>query len=743
MLDETQLGPPMPLSTGRERRLAHGVDAQARRIRPGTPVRGPASVSEQPLPGEPRGAAEPGPERQLPGRWPARLRPMVFGGDYNPEQWPPDVQLEDVALMRQAGVNAVTLGVFAWALLEPEPGRYDFGWLDAVLDRLHDAGVSAVLATPTASPPAWFSTAHPDTLPVTREGVRLGIGARESFCPSSARYRQAAVGIARRLGEHYRAHPALALWHVGNEHGAHIDGCYCAASEEAFRVWLQRRYGDIATLNEAWGTTFWGQRYTGWEQVGVPRRAPMPVNPGQQLDFRRFTDAQFRDCYRAERDVLRELTPAIPVTTNFMSSSCPHLDYWSWAGEVDVVANNHYLTAEDPQNHLDLAMSADLTRSLAGGRPWMLMEHSTSAVNWQPRNLAKRPGEMSRNSLTHVARGSDSVMFFQWRASRVGAEKFHSAMLPQAGTDSRVWREVTELGGKLAALREVAGATVTTQVGIVWDWNAMWALELEYRPSVDITYRGAVDAAYGALWRRGLTVEFVRPGEVPKHLRLLLVPSLYLCSAGTAAALRRYVEGGGQLLVWCFSGIVDDTDVVHPGAYPGALRDLLGLWIEEFHPLAAGGRVQVGPGHEASLWSESVVTSTASTVWTFGTGPDTAGPALTRNDVGLGSAWYLATRPERAGLDAVLDLLVPAAGLPAAAVAQGLEVVRRVGPDARYLFVINHADVDASLPAHGVDLLTGSRHDGALTVAAGGVAVLREDPEPSSTPSHSNEGGPR
>jgi beta-galactosidase len=654
---------------------------------------------------------------------------MALGGDYTPEQWPRDVQLDDLGLMRQAGVGSVTLGVFTWALIEPEEGRFAFEWFDEILDRLHEAGISVVLGTPTAAPPPWLSTAYPDTLPVDRNGVRLGIGSRESFCPSSQRYRRAATAVTRRLAERYGRHPAVVLWHVGNEFGAHVDGCYCPASEQAFRSWLRQRYGDLDGLNEAWGTAFWGQHYSDWCQVTAPRPAPMPVNPAQQLDFRRFTDTEFLACYRAERDVLRQVTPDIPVTTNFMSSTCRHLDYWAWADDVDVVANNHYLTCEDPASHIDLALSADLTRSLARGRPWILMEHSTSAVNWQPRNLAKAPGEMTRNSLSHVAHGADAVMFFQWRASRSGAEKYHSAMVPQAGTDSAVWREVCDLGRHLDALREVAGSTVAADVGIVWDWNSWWALELEYRPSVEVTYRRAVDAAYQALFRRNLAVDFVRPGEVPGHLPLLVVPSLYLCSAGTAAALHRYVRDGGRLLVQYFSGIVDDTDTVHPGPYPGALREVLGLTVEEFHPLAAGGRVTVGERLNATIWSERVRPTTASTVWTFGTGPDAGHPALTRNAVGAGTAWYLATQPDDDALPAVLDLVLAEAGLtgavPTGAVA-GVEAVRRVGPDATYLFLINHGDVEATLPGRGTDLLTQVPHDGTVVVPGGGVVVLRE-----------------
>jgi beta-galactosidase len=722
-------------------------------------------VTTAPTRPTPRLDRQPGPagSQPQPG-WPRHLDQLAFGGDYNPEQWPEEVWVEDVRLMREIGINFVTVGVFSWALLEPEPGRYDFGWLDRVVDRLHGAGILVDLATPTAAPPAWFSRRYPASLPVTRTGQVLGIGARESFCPSSPDYRAAAGRLVQRMADRYAGHPALALWHVNNEYGAHVGPCYCPTSEAAFRRWLRSRYGDLDGLNQAWGTAFWGQRYGDWAEVTAPRLAPMPVNPAQQLDFLRFSNAEYLDCYRAERDLLRAATPDIPVTTNFMASNCKHMDYWTWAGEVDIVANDHYLRAEDADNHIDLAMTADLTRGLAGGAPWLLMEHSTSAVNWQPRNIAKAPGQLRRNSLAHVARGSDSALFFQWRSSRSGGEKFHSAMLPQAGTGSRVWREVRALGTDLAALAEIRGSRVQADVALVWDWPAWWALELEYRPSTDVDYLDRIRALYRTLWQANHTVDFVPPAGDLSRYRLVVVPSLYLTTAPAAANLRGYVEAGGHLLVSFFSGIVDEHDAVHPGPYPGALRDLLGLWIEEFHPLrrdehveltaagaagaanaaattgtagtanAAGTTGATGPAGaagpaagRADVWSEQVVPAGCETVLAFGTGPDAGHPALTRHRLGAGTAWYLATRPDPDTLAGILDRVTTAAGLATPAPAPpGVEIVRRCAGDTSWLFLINHGADPVTVPGSGRDLLTGQVHERAVPLPAAGVAVLRE-----------------
>ncbi|EFL37774.1 beta-galactosidase [Streptomyces griseoflavus Tu4000] len=395
----------------------------------------------------------------MPETTPRGLTGLAFGGDYNPEQWPESVWDEDVRLMREAGVTMVSAGIFSWALLQPAPGVYDFGWLDRNLDLLHDAGIRVDLGTPTVVPPAWFYRAHPDALPVTEDGVRLEFGSRGAICHSSADYRAAAANITTKLAERYGDHPALAMWHVHNEYGVPVSACYCESCAAHFRRWLEREYGTVDGVNEAWGTAFWGQHYAAFDEINPPRRTPTVGNPAQALDYRRFADATMRENFTAERDILHRLSPGVPVTTNFMTalSQCDSVDYWAWGREADLVTNDHYLITDGRRTHVNLAMAADLTRSVAGGAPWLLLEHSTSGVNWQPRNPAKAPGQMARNSLAHVARGSDGAMFFQWRQSRRGAEKFHSAMLPHGGTETRVFREVTELGAAIDSLAPVRG----------------------------------------------------------------------------------------------------------------------------------------------------------------------------------------------------------------------------------------------------------------------------------------------
>ncbi|HEX4811213.1 MAG TPA: beta-galactosidase [Nonomuraea sp.] len=678
--------------------------------------------------------------------YPERPAGLAFGGDYNPEQWPREVLEEDVALMREAGINLVSLGMFSWALMEPAEGRYEFGWLDEILDRLHAAGVAVGLATPTAAPPAWFVARHPDVLPVTREGVRIGFGGRQSACSSAPAFRQATARLVRALGEHYRDHPAVVMWHVHNEYGAPLGECYCEHSVAAWREWIKTTYREISALNDAWGATFWGQTYTDWSQIDVPRFNHTVVNPAQRLDYARFSDAQHREHYVLQRDILRELTPGLPITTNFAGTvNCKSTDLWRWARELDVIANDHYLKAERPDNHIDLAMSADLARSVAGGAPWMLMEHSAGAVNWQPRNLAKRPGEMRRNSLAHVARGSDSVLFFQFRASRYGAEKFHSGLVPHAGADSEQWREVVRLGADLRRLAVLRGSRVRAEVAIVWDWESYWALELDWRPSVDLRFRERMDAFYEALWREHVTADFVHPSADISGYRLVVAPSSYLLTEASAKNLHRYVEAGGHLLVSYFSGIVDEHDTIHPGAHPGALRALLGLSIEEFHPLREHETVTLtgdaqsptqsptqSPAEaphpvRARIWSERVRPAGAVSVRDFASGPDAGHPAFTRHDLGAGTAWYLATAPVTGLRDLVAGVLDQARVSRPRGLPDTLELVRR----GAHTFLINHGDEPVTVEGvTGTSVFDGVRHDGPVTVAPGAVTVVVAAPQP-------------
>ncbi|MEV4472668.1 beta-galactosidase [Nonomuraea sp. NPDC049504] len=638
---------------------------------------------------------------------------IAYGGDWNPEQWPEEIWEQDVALMREAGVNRVSLGIFSWSLLEPVEGVFDFDRLDRAMDLLAANGIRANLATPTASPPPWFGDAYPEALPVDADGRRLHHGSRQGFCPSSPIYREKALRIAEQVAVRYREHPALALWHVHNEYGCHNARCYCDTSAAAFRAWLRSRYATLDELNDAWGTAFWSQHYSGWAQILPPRATPSFPNPGQLLDFRRFSSDALVELYLAERDLLRQLTPGVPATTNLMAGAHWDMDCWAFAAELDVVSTDHYLIGARAEPHIDLAFAADYARSLNGGRPWLLMEHSTSAVNWQqPRNLAKKPGELRRNSLAHLARGADGIMFFQWRQSRAGAEKWHSAMLPHAGPDTKVFREVKALGAELAGLAGVAGSRVEAEVALLVDHSSVWAQDHPAQPSSELDPVEEAKRWHAALWRAGVTCDIAHPEGDLSAYRLVLVPQLYLVSDAGAANLEAFARRGGVVLVGPYSGVVDEHDRVRLGGYPGAWRELLGVSVEEFFPLAAP--IRLASGATGRAWSEAARVTTAKVLDTYASGE----PAWTRNEFGDGAAHYLTTLLDDAALAEVVVTVCGESGVvPAAAAEPGVEVVRRAHEDGRsFLFAINHTAADATVT---------TRDGRTVTVAAGDVAVLR------------------
>ncbi|GAA1650069.1 beta-galactosidase [Actinoplanes couchii] len=666
-----------------------------------------------------------------------------YGGDYNPEQWPEQVWDDDVRLMNRAGVNLATVGVFSWSRLEPREGEYDFAWLDHVLDTLHAGEIRVDLATATASPPPWFSRTYPESLPVTADGTRLHPGSRQAYCPSSVAYRTAAARLVRALAERYGRHPALVLWHVNNEYGCHVARCWCDASADAFRQWLRDRYQDIDTLNEAWGTAFWSQRYDSFDEILPPRATPAAPNPTQHLDFDRFSSDELLACYLAEKRILREITPDIPVTTNFMGTF-RGADYWKWAPHLDVISDDLYPDPADPDAARTAALARDLMRSLGRGRPWLLMEQSAGAVNWRPSNAPKAPGQMRALSYQAMARGADGILFFQWRQSRKGAEAFHSAMLPHSGTDTRIFREIEELGRELRGLGRVVGTTSTARAALVFDWDSWWAVEQRALP-VQSNYLALVAPWHAALTEAGVLVDLVHGDEDLTGYSLVVAPSLFVATDAQIDALDTAARSGATVVVTAQSAILDETLAVRLGGYLGGLQQTLGVWIEEFAPLGGAwqrpGAIPVrdettrprtvaltGPvfpdGATGIEWSEVVRPHDAEVRARFTGGPLDGLPALTRRATGPGAAWYLATRLGADDLAVLAGALIEEAGLVTSPVHRGeahgwVETVRR----GDLTFVINHGTAPVDLDLPGVDLLTG-HPAGGLRLDPQGVAVV-------------------
>ncbi|MFE1646912.1 beta-galactosidase [Microbacterium sp. P01] len=656
---------------------------------------------------------------------------MLYGADYNPDQWPEEVWDDDIRLMRQAGVTVVSLGIFAWSRIQPSEETWDFGWLDRIIDKLHAGGIQINLATATASPPPWVSARYPETLPADESGASYWPGSRQHFAPSSPTYRRLAGNLVRRIGERYVDHPGVVLWHIGNEYGCHLWMDYSDAARDAYREWLRSRYRTIDALNDAWGTNFWSQRYGEFDEIFPPRLAPYSQNPSSMLDFRRFTSDMLLECYLMEREILLSLGATQPITTNFMGPFKP-ADYRKWAPFMDVIADDCYTDPSNPDRVRDAAFQRDLVRSLKPGTPWLLMEQSTDAVNWRPSNPGKRPGALAAETAQSIARGADCIMFFQWRQSQAGSEKFHSAMLPHSGTDTRTWRAVSELGERLAALPELPSPGRDARVALVFDWENWWAVEERDHPTV-IDYLALSLAWYGGLHDRGLMVDVIGPEQVDSGYDLVIAPALYLLSDAGAASLTGFVESGGTLLTGPFSDIVDPNDQFRPGGFITQLAPMLGIRFEDFGAL--GGRSSTGGSgvgaqttptgspiavdtvhfdlggapRTGTLAAELIETAGADVVSVFADGLSAGSPALTRHRHGAGEGWYVATMPDREGVAAVLDALIEASGV--VPVVEGLPAGVEAARRGDLVTVINHTDAAATIELVGTDLETGEQVD--------------------------------
>lgn len=668
-----------------------------------------------------------------------RLKKIAYGGDYNPEQWPREVWDDDMRLFRLAGIDIATVGVFSWALLQPSEDVYDFAWLDDVVETLHAHGVALCLATATAAVPAWMAHRHPDVLRVDFEGRQRRFGQRHNACPNSPTYRRYAAALAGRLAERYGDHPALAVWHVSNEYGGR---CYCDACAAAFRTWLRARYGDLDALNEAWNTRFWGHTFYDWDEIVPPDMrsehldARRTTFQGISLDYARFSSDSLLECYRLERDAIRRHERDVPITTNMMGTYEP-LDYFAWAPHLDVISWDSYPALDTPVS--TTAFRHDLMRGLKDGQPFMLMEQTPSQQNWQPYNSLKRPGVMRLWSYQAVARGADTVMFFQLRRSRGACEKFHGAVIEHAGHEhTRVFRECAELGGELRTLGDrVLGARVAARVAVVFDWDTWWALRYSSGPSVDLDYLDEVLAWHRALYDQNVPVDVIGVGTDLSRYDVVLAPLLYMVKPGFAARLEAFVAGGGRFVTTYFSGIVDERDLVTLGGYPGELRSLLGIWVEETDALLPGATNRIvtsepaGPfadEYACDLLCDVVHAESADVIARYGDDFYAGTPVVTRNVYGEGAAWYVGSRADQAFRDDLVRLLCREAGIVAPLNAPaGVEVTRRTHDGRGVVFVLNHDD-----EAKDVDLGAASFHDalrdrtltGAVTVPAKGVLIL-------------------
>ncbi len=611
---------------------------------------------------------------------------MLHGADYNPEQWLryPEVLEEDIRLMKLAKCNVMSVGIFSWAMLEPEEGVFTFEWLDQVLDRFAANGIYALLATPSAARPAWMAQKYPEVLRTEENRVRNLFGFRHNHCPTSPVYREKTSIINRKLAERYSQHPAVIGWHISNEFGG---DCHCGLCQAEFRAFVQEKYGTLDELNHAWWTTFWSHTVTDWSQVESPAPHGEKQVHAMNLDWRRFVTQRTVDFVKHETVPLREINPDLPVTTNFMEFY-EGLDYWKFADALDFLSWDSYPTWHDADTEskqaAKIAMMHDIVRSIKGGRPFLLMESTPSLTNWQDVSKLKRPGVHLLSSLQAVAHGSDSVQYFQWRKSRGSSEKLHGAVVDHVGNEhTRVFGDVTDVGSVLEGMDRVVGTSVPAETAVIFDWENRWAVNDSQGPrNMGVKYEQTVQSHHEALWKLGVPTDVISMDADFAKYKLIVAPMLYMVREGVGERLEKFVENGGTLVVTYWSGIVNETDLCFLGGFPGPLRSVLGIWSEELeglhdrdrNGLRLNGRGELGLSGEYGIseMCDLIHLENAESLAEYVSDFYAGRPALTVNRFGSGEAYYMAARTggsfhddfysalvRRAGIERTLDVALP------------------------------------------------------------------------------------
>lgn len=645
-----------------------------------------------------------------------QFQKILYGGDYNPNQWPENVWKEDMRLFEKASINSTTINVFSWAQLQPSEERYDFEQLDRIFAMLEKNNYGIVLGTSTASLPAWMVKRYPEVARTDFEGRQHKFGQRHNACPNSLVYQKFASQLVEKLAERYGNHPNLVCWHINNEYGGE---CYSDISEKAFRVWVRERYQTIENLNEAWNLSFWGHTIYDWDEIVLPNALGDAIGyentafAGLSIDFRRFNSDSLLNNFKMERDIIRRYDQKNPITTNLMGTY-KGLDYFKWAKEMDIVSWDNYPSHDTPPSKI--AMTHDLMRGLKNGAPFMLMEQTPSQQNWQPYNSLKKPGQMRAQSYQAIAHGSDTVQFFQLRRSVGGCEKFHGAVISHAGhEDTRVFKEVAQLGSELSHLgTKLLGARSRNKVGIIFDWDNYWALEYTSGPNQDLKYVDQIYHYYQACYDNQVSVDMISVDSDFEAYDLVIAPVLYMVKEGLSDRIESYVSQGGHFMTTFMSGIVNESDNVYLGGYPGPLRKLLGIWVEEIDSLAHEQKNEVrftdGMNVETGLLCDLLHLEGAESLATYQHDFYAGMPAVTVHNFGQGKSWYIGTQLEEDGLTQFMQAVFEELDIqPNCSEKTSLEIVKREKDGICYTFVLNLTNQIQKLPGEfkgKIDLLS-------------------------------------
>lgn len=637
-----------------------------------------------------------------------QLSRFLYGGDYNPEQWPEDTWANDIQIFKQAHLNSATINVFSWALLEQREGEYDFSKLDKIVKELSDANFDIVLATATAAMPAWMFKKYPDVARVDYQGRRHVFGQRHNFCSNSKNYQVLASKLVKKIVSRYYKNPHIKVWHVNNEYGGN---CYCDNCQNAFRDWLKYKYKNLETLNKAWNMNVWGHRIYDWDEIVVPNElgdawgaeGTETIVSALSLDYLRFQSESLLKLFKMEKAIIKKYDPVALVTTNFHALPNKLLDYQKWAKEQDIISYDSYPSYNMPT--YQSAFLYDLMRSLKH-QPFMLMESTPAQVNWQPYSPLKRPGQMAATELQAVAHGANTVQFFQLKQAIGGSEKFHSAVISHSQrTETRVFKEVTELGEKLEKTGStILGSKTKAKVGIVFDWNNFWSYEYIDGITQDLDYVESILDYYKQFYKRNIPMDIISVDDDFSQYDLVVAPVLYMIKSGLAEKIDQYVKKGGNFVASYLSGIVNENDSVYLGGYPGPLKDVLGIWVEESDAVIPGQKITVSldnNNYQANLICDLLHLEGAHALGNYNSEFYKETPAVSENKWGKGTSWYIGTQLDEAGLSKIFDHLISIVNIKSLVETKtDLEITKRVTKSGKELyFVLNMSNDTKDLPS--------------------------------------------
>ena len=689
---------------------------------------------------------------------------ILYGGDYNPDQWPKEIIIEDMEFFKKANINVVTLPVFSWALLQPDEDTYNFEWLDEILNLLKENNIYVCMATSTAVQPNWMSKKYPEILPTDFDGRKRKFGGRVKFCPNSEKYREFSVKLATKFAERYKDYSNIIAWHIGNEYDNY---CYCEHCEKKFQEWAKNKYKTIENVNKAWNMNFWGHTLYSFDEIVAPSALSevwygydkQCTNfQGIAIDYNRFMSDSILECYLGEYEVLKSITPDIKITTNLMGTFKP-LDYFKWAKHMDIVSWDNYPSLTS--NPSDIALRHALMRGLKNGEPFMLMEQTPNQQNWQPYNSVKRPGVMRLLSYQALAHGADTVMFFQMRQSIGACEKYHAAVIPHScNENTRSFKECASLGKELKALGdEIIDSRLDAKVAIIFDWDNWWAVEFSSGPSISLKYIEQIEKYYKAFHNLNIAVDFVEPTSDFSKYSVVLGPVLYMLKDGASTNIKNYVANGGTFITTYFSGYVNENDIVQLGGYPAELRDMLGLWVEEIDALPPDMNNSIefinynefidgnhNDNNNYSKFDEALLSSMKSSykcdlvcdiinlegatpLAVYGSDFYKDKPVLTSNKYNNGLAYYIASNPEQEFLnDFALSLSKEMNLLNGFEIKDGIEITQRFKDNYSVTFILNHNDEEITLNLDNkeyINLLTNQSIRNSINLKPKDVVILK------------------